>query len=89
MATTVEIPRETKEFFPIAVSDGADPVTAFETSVCPLSQRPTTWTAATLVGGAYGALIGPLDRGTWKVYVRATGAAPEEPVVLAGYLKVD
>ena len=89
MATTIEIPRETKEFFPITVSDGTSPVTDFETAVCGLRERPSTWTTAVLVGGSYGVVAGPLTRGTWKVYVRALNVSPEEPVVLAGYLKVD
>jgi hypothetical protein len=81
----VTLPRETSEFLPIPVFDDTGvAVTDFEVAVTRWPERPTGWSAATVVGSDAGAVVAGLAHGTHQVWVRRNGT-----VVAAGMIWVD
>jgi len=81
-------PRESVEFQPVPVyQDGAIITTAIAYSVVATGLRPGAFTAATILAGATGLLVGTYATGTYDVWVQIT-ANPEIPVLLAGSFQI-
>lgn len=77
-------PRESVEFQPAPIyQDGAIITTAIAYSVVATGLRPSTFTAATLLAGATGFLVGTYSQGTYDVWAQIT-ANPEIPVIFCG-----
>lgn len=84
---TTTIPRETKEFFALAVLANGQSTTSFEVAVHKWPVRPSAWQPADVVDGEPGVILENLTTGTWVVWVRVTTAA-EAIVVKAGTVQV-
>lgn len=85
---------ETKEWVgPIVVLADDVPVTDFEVTLTGPGQRPTTWTAPTVLGAQRGLLVGAdtdyeLAVGVkYTLWIRYTDA-PEIPVIRCGLVRV-
>lgn len=81
---TNSYPRETVEFQPIVITkDGVPVTTGVVTAIVAHGTRPTTWTAATVLGLEIGVMISGLTPGTYDVYAKITDS-PEIPVMDCG-----
>lgn len=88
MADVPSFPRESVEFLAAPVTvDGAVVTTGVEYAVTTGSDRPTVWTAATLLGGRTGIMVQGYAPGYWNVWARVS-SAPETPVVQCGTFQV-
>lgn len=81
-------PRESVEFQPVLVTLDGEPITTnVEFSITNMTNRPSTWSAATLLQDQIGVMISGLAVGTYKVWARITDS-PEIPVIDCGSFAV-
>ena len=50
--------------------------------------RPVTFTAATILSGATGFLVGPYGIGVWRKFAQVSGYTPELPVIDCGLFQI-
>ena len=90
MSATAPFQRETLEFLPVSVTvNGTAVTTDVEFSVVDLDSRPSTFGAATTIGGAIGVMVNgtALGPGTFRVFAKVT-SSPEIPVIDCGSFRV-
>lgn len=86
------IPRESREFLPLTVTDttSGTPVTAgIEYALTQGADRPTAWTPAEVRDGTAGVVTaGTLEPGRYTVWVRIT-TTTDSPVDMAGWFIIN
>jgi hypothetical protein len=81
-------PRESVEFQPVIVTrDDEALTTGVSFAIVPDGDRPTTFTAATVLDGRVGVMIQGLARGTYRIFAQVDNA-PEVPVIDCGYFYI-
>jgi hypothetical protein len=81
-------PRESVEFQPVTVTrDGIAVTTGLSFAIVADGARPTTFTAATILGGKAGVMVSGLARGTYRIFAQLD-ASPEVPVIDCGYFYI-
>lgn len=81
-------PRESVEFQPVTVTrDGIAVTTGLSFAIVADGTRPTTFTAATILGGKAGVMVSGLARGTYRIFAQLD-ASPEIPVIDCGYFYI-
>lgn len=81
-------PRESVEFQPVTVTlDGVSVISGLSFAIVADGARPTTFTAATILGGKAGVMLTGLAAGTYRIFAQLENS-PEIPVIDCGYFYI-
>jgi hypothetical protein len=84
----IVLPRESVELVPVPVRvDGRLVTTGVQVTLTQGAERPTVWRDADVLDGQTGILVDGRPVGVYEVWARVL-SVPEQPVVLAGKIRI-